>query len=51
MCWFVIDACMIFVNLNVEKWTLPSGNLSSVNLIFLSKEFKRSCITLTSFSY
>ena len=34
-----------------RKWASPSGKLSIVNLIFLSKEFKRSCISFISFSF
>ena len=34
-----------------RKWTLPSGKLSVVKFIFLSKEFKRSCINLISFCF
>ena len=32
-----------------RKWTLQSGKLSTVNLMFLSEEFIRSCLNLRCF--
>ena len=51
VCWFLVNVCMAFVNLNINICTLPSRKLLIVNLIFFSRELKVSCIYLTPCSF